>query len=389
MNTILTVFKKEFKDTIRDRRTLISAIIVPTIIIPILIYGFTKLSSSIMKKEQEKKLEVAIITPPAEFLAEIDTSKFLIKQGITLASGRDAILGDSLDAMISFLDGFEENIEGNSTGKVHMWYKSTNITVKDRLTNVVDKYEEKLLDRRIESLDLSKESIDPLDLTRYDIAPKKEQIGKLAGGILPYFFVIFCFMGCMYPGLDLITGEKERGTIETLLTVPASKFHILLGKVLTIAFFGMAAAGLTILGLVASLKLMPDIPQDILDTISNMVEIKSILMLLAMIIPLSLFFAGIISAMVVKAKSFKEAQSIVTPISMVIILPAMIGMMPGVELTFTTAAIPIVNIALATKEIVAGTIHMGHYAFIILTLVILAIIAVAISYKQFSKEAIV
>jgi len=389
MNTILTVFKKEFKDTIRDRRTLISAIIVPTIIIPILIYGFTKLSSSIMKKEQEKKLEVAIITPPAEFLAEIDTSKFLIKQGITLTSGRDAILGDSLDAMISFLDGFEENIEGNSTGKVHMWYKSTNITVKDRLTNVVDKYEEKLLDRRIERLELSKESIDPVDLTRYDIAPKKEQIGKLAGGILPYFFVIFCFMGCMYPGLDLITGEKERGTIETLLTVPASKFHILLGKVLTIAFFGMAAAGLTILGLVASLKLMPDIPQDILDTISNMVEIKSILMLLAMIIPLSLFFAGIISAMVVKAKSFKEAQSIVTPISMVIILPAMIGMMPGVELTFTTAAIPIVNIALATKEIVAGTIHMGHYAFIILTLVILAIIAVAISYKQFSKEAIV
>jgi len=144
----------------------------------------------------------------------------------------------------------------------------------------------------------------------------------------------------------------------------------------------MAAAGLTILGLVASLKLMPDIPQDILDTISNMVEIKGILMLFAMIIPLSLFFAGIISAMVVKAKSFKEAQSIVTPISMVIILPAMIGMMPGVELTFATAAIPIVNIALATKEIVAGTIQMGHYAIIIFTLVILAIIAVALSYKR-------
>jgi len=202
MNTILTVFKKEFTDTIRDRRTLISAIIVPTIIIPVLIYGFTKLSSSMMKKEKEKKLEIAILTPPAEFLAAIDTSKFLIKQGVTLESGRDAILGDSLDAMISFLDGFEKKLEGNSTGKVHMWYKSTNITVKDRLTNVVDKYEEKLLDRRIVSLDLSKESIDPLDLTRFDIAPKKEQIGKLAGGILPYFFVIFCFMGCMYQGFD-------------------------------------------------------------------------------------------------------------------------------------------------------------------------------------------
>ena len=389
MNTIITVFNKELKDTLRDRRTLISAIIFPTILIPLLLYGFTKISSSLLQKEKDKKLEIVLLTPPAEFIAEIDTAKFLIKEGLTFDSGRDAILGDSLDAMISFLDNFEEDLNGNTTGMVHMWYKSTNITVKDRLSTILDKYEDKLLDRRIESLALTKASIDPLDVKKYDIAPKKEQIGKLAGGILPYFFVIFCFMGCMYPGLDLITGEKERGTIETLLTVPASRFQILLGKVLTIAFVGMAAAGLTILGLVASIKFMPDIPQDILDTISNMVQFKYILMLFAMIIPLSLFFAGIISAMVVKAKSFKEAQSIVTPVSMFIILPAMIGMMPGLELTWTTAPIPIVNIALATKEIVAGTINMGHYALIILTLAILAVIAVAISFKQFSKEGMV
>lgn len=389
MNTILTVFKKELKDTLRDRRTLISAIVFPTVLIPLLLYGFTKISTMVMKKEEEKKLEIGLLNSPAEFLAEIDTSKILIVDGVTFESGRDGILGDSLDGMIRFLDGFNEKVNGNTTGKVHMWYKSTNITVKDRLSAILDSYEDKLLDQRIEQLELTKASIDPMFVNKYDIAPKKEQIGKLAGGILPYFFVIFCFMGCMYPGLDLITGEKERGTIETLLTVPASRFQILFGKVLCIAFVGMAASGLTILGLVVSLKLIPDIPQDILDTISNMVQIKYVLMLFAMIIPLSLFFAGVISAMVVKAKSFKEAQSIVTPVSMFIILPAMIGMMPGVELTWATAAIPIVNISLATKEIVAGTIHMGHYALIIFTLVVLAVIAVVVSYRQFSKEGMV
>ena len=108
-----------------------------------------------------------------------------------------------------------------------------------------------------------------------------------------------------------------------------------------------------------------------------------------MIVPLSFFFAGMISAMVVRAKSFKEAQSILTPISFVIIMPALIGVMPGIELTWATAAIPILNIALATKEIVAGTINMGHYFFVVASLVLLAIVAVWISYKQFSKEGMV
>jgi sodium transport system permease protein len=291
--------------------------------------------------------------------------------------------------MISFVEGYNDKINSSATGKVNMWYKSTNLTVKDRITSIIDDYEEEILDTRISALSLTKAAINPIELYQYDIAPKKEQLGKLAGGILPYLFIIFCFSGCMYPGLDLITGEKERGTIETLLTVPSSRFKILLGKVITIAIVGLAAAVMTILGLVAALKFLPDIPQDLLDTISNIIQFKYVMMLFIMIIPLSFFFAGMISAMVVRAKSFKEAQSILTPISFVIIMPALIGMMPGIELNWGTAAIPILNIALATKEIVAGTIQMGHYVFIVATLVLLAIAAVFVSYKQFSKEGMI
>jgi len=389
MHTILTVFKKELIDTLRDRRTLISAIIMPTILLPLMLYGFTKMSNSIMKKETEKKLKVAMLDAPQTFIEALDTARYEVISGMDIESGRDAILSDSIDAMVSFLDGYIKSINTGSTGKVNMWYKSTNLKVKDRLSTVIDDYEQNILDNRIADMDLTKDAINPIELYQYDIAPKKEQLGKLAGGILPYLFIIFCFTGCMYPGLDLITGEKERGTIETLLTVPASRFKILMGKVLTIAVVGLAAAVMTILGLVAALKLLPDIPADLLETISNIIQFKYVMMLFVMIIPLSFFFAGMISAMVVRAKSFKEAQSILTPISFVIIMPALIGMMPGIELTWTTAAIPILNIALATKEIVAGTINMGHYCFIVATLILLAIVAVFISYKQFSKEGMI
>ncbi len=389
MHTIITVIKKELIDTLRDRRTLISAIIMPALLLPIMLYGFTKLSNTIMKKEEEKKLKVAMLDAPAAFAATFDTARYELLTDVTIEEGRDAILADSLDAMVAFVDGYITKVSNAGTGKVNMWYKSTNISVKDRLSTIIDDYEETLLDARIVDLSLTKEAINPIELYKYDIAPKKEQLGKLAGGILPYLFIIFCFTGCMYPGLDLITGEKERGTIETLLTVPASRFKILLGKVITIALVGLAAAVMTILGLVAALKLLPDIPADLLETISNIIQFKYVMMLFVMIIPLSFFFAGMISAMVVRAKSFKEAQSILTPISFVIIMPALIGMMPGIELTWTTAAIPILNIALATKEIVAGTINMGHYFFIVATLCVIAIVAVYVSYKQFSKEGMV
>jgi len=389
MHTILTVIKKELIDTLRDRRTLISAIIMPALLLPIMLYGFTKLQTTIMKKEESKKLKVALLDAPAMFATTFDTSKYQLLSDVSIEEGRDAILNDSLDAMVAFVDGYANKVNNSGTGKVNMWYKSTNLSVKDRLSTIVDDYEQGILDTRIVDLSLTKEAINPIELYQYDIAPKKEQLGKLAGGILPYLFIIFCFTGCMYPGLDLITGEKERGTIETLLTVPASRFKILLGKVITIALVGLAAAVMTILGLVAALKFLPDIPEDLLETISNIIQFKYVMMLFIMIFPLSFFFAGMISAMVVKAKSFKEAQSILTPISFVIIMPALIGMMPGIELTWATAAIPILNIALATKEIVAGTINMGHYFFIVASLVVIAIVAVFISYKQFSKEGMV
>ncbi len=389
MKTILTVFKKELLDTLRDRRTLLTAIVMPALLMPVLMYGLSQLTASIMEKEENKKLKVALMDAPADFRSKLDTAKFEIIPGIDKEMGRDQILADSLDALIGFHSKYNERINDLKSGKVEMWFKSTNIMVKGRLTDIIDDYEKGILDSRIVDLELTKDAIDPINLIRYDIAPKNEQIGQMVGGFLPYIFIIFCFMGCMYPALDLITGEKERGTIETLLTVPASKFNILLGKVLTIALVGLSAALMTILGLVAAVKFLPDLPEDILEAMTNIVGIEFILLLFAMLIPMAIFFAGIISAMVVKAKSFKEAQSIVTPMSFLIIIPAVIALLPGIELDWTTVFIPILNVALATKEIVAGTIQPIHYIVVLVSLIILALVSVGLSYKQFSKEGMV
>jgi sodium transport system permease protein len=143
---------------------------------------------------------------------------------------------------------------------------------------------------------------------------------------------------------------------------------------------------MTLAGLVVGVNCIQDIPQEFLSSISDLISLKFVLMLLAMLLPLSLFFAGILSAVVVRASSFKEAQSYVTPMSFLVIIPAMIALMPGMDLSWSTAWVPILNVALATKEIVGGTIDLSMYTAIVVSLILFAVASVFLSFSEFSKE---
>ena len=389
MKTILTVIKKEFTDTLRDKKTLFSAIILPALAIPLLLLGITKLQQNLINKEKTKQLKVALIGAPENMVSQFNDSTFSLVKDISIAGIKDSITIGSLDAVLEFNSDFQEKVSTLRSGDLKLYYKSTNLLVEKRIREKLDSYKATIMNDRIKELNISSEVLEPLAISKIDIASPKEQIGKMIGGFIPYIFILFCFMGCMYPALDLITGEKERGTIETLLTVPASRFKILIGKTITIALIGISAALMTIGGMFVGLKFIDDIPPDFLATINDMLGLKFILMLFAMLIPLSVFFAGLLSAIVVRASSFKEAQSYVTPMTFLVIIPAMIALMPGVELNWQTVWIPILNIALATKEIIAGTIQSAHYIVVVCSLIILAIVAVYLSLKQFSKETMV
>ncbi|MFB1026417.1 MAG: ABC transporter permease, partial [Flavobacteriaceae bacterium] len=228
-----------------------------------------------------------------------------------LETGKKAILNDSLDAVVEFQSDFTVNVNQMKSGNINLYYKSTNLLLYNRVSEKIDALKSQILNDRVKQLNISSEAFTPIVISKIDIASPKEQISKMIGGLLPYIFIMFCFTGCMYPAIDLITGEKEKGTIETLLTVPASRFKILVGKMITISLVGLSAALMTILGMVVSLKFLPDIPQDFLNSISDMLSVKFIIMLFAMLLPLSIFFAGLLSAIVIRTKSFKEAQSLV------------------------------------------------------------------------------
>jgi sodium transport system permease protein len=189
----------------------------------------------------------------------------------------------------------------------------------------------------------------------------------------------------MLAGIDLVTGEKERKTIETTLSLPISKFKVLMGKTIVASLLGFLPALLNIVGLIVGLKFI-DIPDSFKSTINEMLNFQSITMILLLLIPLSIFLSGLIIMLVAGATTFKEAQSKVSPIIMVLLLPLILAMLPGIDFTWSTVFIPILNIGLGVKEIMAGTINMGMYSAMLLSLITFAVAAVYFGYKKLSDE---
>ena len=202
-------------------------------------------------------------------------------------------------------------------------------------------------------------------------------------------FILYCFMGAMYPALDLGAGEKERGTIETLLTSPAGRIEILLGKFGVISLFGFISALFGILGLLVGLQVMTDIPTEIIETAKSIIQMKTIFLILLLIVPVSILFSAVLLSISFYAKSFKEAQSLVTPINILIILPAMVGMIPGIELNWKTALIPIINISLISKDILAGTVSTDLFFEVFVSMIFLAAIGLVFTRWWFNREEVI
>lgn len=388
---IFTVFKKELIDTLRDRRTLIVMIIVPILLFPIIMKVSTFFSREMQDKAQSKTLKVAVVGNSPELMKALNVrdegeGKYeWITYKDTLSIDQ-AIRDEKIDLGLYVDDDFSQFIKEGQTGKIHLFYNAVEMGVVDRLQSKIDAYISQVQMERLQALGIQMNALQPIEVVERNIASDQEMIGKMAGGILPYVFILFGFLGCMYPAIDLFTGEKERGTIETILTTPVPRWKILAGKMMVVALSGFMAAVFGILGLYFASTGLGDVSESLSATINQLFTVKSLVSMLLLILPLVVFFAGLIIPIAIYAKSFKEAQSMASPLNILVIFPAMIGMFPGIAYSITTAFIPVVNVVLATKEILAGTLNWGLYAGTFISLFLLAVFSIILSYRQFGKE---
>lgn len=390
---IFTIFKKELKDTLRDRRTLIMMLVIPTLVFPIILNVFVSVSSSFSEEAAKKKVKIGFVGAPDNYvtnklnsLPEEMGNREIVMYEDTAALFKD-IRSEDIQIGMYMDSDFNKRMRRKEPADVTVYFNATDMGMKDRAEVYLEAIQKIAKQERYIEMNLDESELRPIEVKYENIASGKEMIGKLAGGILPYIFIAFGFIGCMYPAIDLFTGEKERGTIETLLTTPVRRWQILFGKMGVVVLSGLLASTCALLGLFLSIEVF-DLVKDpqLLEIIHEILSPTFILMMYGLLFPLTVFFAGTMIPIAVYAKSFKEAQSIITPLNIVMVLPAMVGFFPGIELDAVTAAIPVVNIVLATKELIAGTLDFSLLLISFGVMIALAVLAVTISYRRFDKE---
>ena len=391
MSIIVSIFKKELIDVLRDRRTLMFMVVIPILITPLLVIGSIKFQEYQNKKSEEKILKIAFINESEDSLTKqllSDQKGVNIIEGVQLDSIESYIKSDSLQGGLYLGKGFLKKIKTNSSGDVKIYYKSSDLMSKSkkRMQAALDIYKEKIIDERLKQLNVDGQILDPITITNIDMATAKETLGKAIGGFIPYVLVMFIFLGAMYPAIDLGAGEKERGSLETLLSSPATKFEITMGKLLVVSLTGIVSGLVSVLGISSSLFFIDKIPVQIQETILELINPFMISSIILLMIPIAIFFASMLLSISFYARSFKEAQSLMGPLNMVIIVPLFLSLGPGMEMDHATALMPLINVGLLTKEILAGSVELIYFIETLFSLLFCAAIGIWFSVFWFKKE---
>ncbi|MDK2970698.1 MAG: sodium transport system permease protein [Candidatus Sumerlaeota bacterium] len=256
-----------------------------------------------------------------------------------------------------------------------------------RIRRVADASRRAVLIERLERHGLGEDFLTPVKLKRdTDLASVGQRVVQQIGGILPYILLAFAFLGAIYPAIDLGAGEKERQTLETLLLSPASRTEIALGKFLVILTTSLCAASIGVLSLTLSVRYM--VPVAILEYLDIQIEPRAWALVGLLVIPAAAVFSGVFLTVSILARSFKEAQSYLVPFQFVLILPAAAPLMPGLELSWKIAAIPLVNVSMLARECIKGDINWGYYALTLGSCSLLAGVCVALCVVMFRRESV-
>ncbi|HUL54745.1 MAG TPA: ABC transporter permease [Opitutaceae bacterium] len=402
---ILTVYRKELRDSLRDRRTLISMIVVPTLMIPGIMLIGGAISLRVVKKASEEVPAVMILggddSPLVRAALAADRKIRLLPAA---ADWRQRIIDKQVRAAVEIPAGFDAALTRGEAATVKIRHYESELRsgfAVGELRNFFNDYREKTVAARLVAHGLPAALVKPFEVKTENVAPPEKVGGNIIGGIVPYLFILLCFTGAMYPAMDLTAGEKERGTMETILCSPVARVHLVLGKFLmvltaslatvvwsllsmgaTFLLGGLLLAGTAAGGLAAAkggaarMSVLP------------LVDPVGTLTVLAMVLPVAVLFSAVLMALSLFARSLKEAQSYVSPLIVVVIVPAMMGMLPGVELNARLALVPILNLALVCKELVSGVFHWNYLALIFGSTCLYAALALGICVRLFNREEI-
>lgn len=387
----IIIFRKELVDMLRDKRTLAAMIGLPLVLYPALFIFGSQAALMQQGRILDAQSPIAIVAHDAELLEEWlgRDSRLVVRSSSDPAADLEL---RRLHAIVRAEDDFGKQVREGGTGKVKVEYDASESASQEAARRVVETLEKQfdtLLVERLQRRGLPAELANPIEVNKVNIAPSTKTTGALLGMLMPLVMILMLGVGAFYPAIDLTAGEKERGTFETLLSTPARSMEILAGKFL--AVFSLAIiTGLVNLGsMTATLAFQLTQLEGELGEFSLRIPPENVLLLLVALVPLAFFVSAVMMTIAVMARSFREAQSLLTPFLILLLFPAALAAVPGTRLTTATQFAPVANIALLFKDLMTDQAHLQATVMVLLSTSIYALLALALASRVFRREDVV
>ena len=420
------ILSREIRDQLRDRRTLFMIFVLPVLMYPLL--GMSMFQVLQFMKEESTNVLVSGVEALPESPRLIDTDKFasqwfteidkadLLKvivgdDKVTVEDAKRMVGKGDFEAVVivpsdfsSQLDAFRTRLKSGK-GKpvatkdgdkpeasgvpspeiIYSTAKEKSQLAYLRVSRVLQNWNDEIVRGNLESSDVPFSAMKPFAVHEYDVAETSQRNAAVWSKILPFLLLIWALTGAFYPAIDLCAGEKERGTLETLLSSPAERSEIVWGKLLTIMAFSIATALLNIVSIgftgAAVSSHLPEIGPP---------PAAAAIWLTVALIPMSAMFSALCLALAAFAKSTKEGQYYLMPLVLITLPLVVLPLAPGVELNLGNSLIPVTGVMLLLRSMLEGE-YVTALPYIPVVIAVTALccqLAIRWATEQFNSESV-
>lgn len=412
---IATIYRKELIDILRDHRTLIAMIVVPIVLYPLLMLGSVQAVSFQAAQIEEESIVVAVVNAAqgAALRQLVSADRIAHERESAVArpqseSGEGArpikdeqlviqVTGstEEMDRLIRerrvqlgvTFDRDEPKDDYEISNKISWRYDKEDVrstAARDRLEEVLSRVKHRMVERRKAESRLPTTFDQPIVFEYVDLSAPPSILGQ----ILPLILVLMTITGAIYPAIDLTAGERERGTLESLMASPVPVIDLIVGKFLVVTTVALMGAALNLTSVTATVYFGG--LGDLIASTEGRMPLATMLFILLALIPFAVLMAAIMIAVCSFARTFKEAQNYVTPVILAVLIPGGIAALPATRLEGVMLVMPVGNMVLLARDMLLGA-HLppGAVVLVILSTTLYAGAAVAIAAGVFGRESVV
>ncbi|MBB5362006.1 sodium transport system permease protein [Deinococcus humi] len=409
-NMVWRIATRDLLSTLRDRRTLSATILMPLILIPALSLGLPLLLGSFIGGQQQERQKVGVVgTLPQELRTALEQDEKVngktVRAGVTLVSVKDptqAVQSGDVEAAIQAPTALPTRA-GEGSAALEVYAKLSSLRAQagayGKVQDVVDSYNRTLTLDRLEGLGLGADTLTPVTIKSIDASPAQEQRSGQLAFLIPFLMLQFILSGGMATAIDATAGEKERGTLESLLVSPVRRAEVVTGKLLATTITALTSAcfsvvGFVISGLVAAMFVnnRDGLGAEITSSMGGQLTLTpgGTLGMLGLAASAALIISAVLIAIGIYARSFKEAQTYIAPLTLVIVLPAvMLQFADFLTLNTAVYAVPLFGSMVSILNIVKGAAQADQILLAILANLIGAALLSLLALRSFGREEVI